>query len=180
VTEEDSMTNYQNRIAVAVLVCFVGGELTPLRAATSPNSAAAEPQEGEKRLPAAVETTSPARESEQPISESAVKPACGASRRLDVGEVERVADMRVDTRVGVSVLSSGPIGGQLRAIRDAHLVVLPDRDVQSLKFAAEPGQQVKADGRKLGNKTKTLIWAAALTVGIVWAYKTFSVTRGTD
>lgn len=32
----------------------------------------------------------------------------------------------------------------------------------------------------MGAATKAAIWIAAVTVTGVWAYKTFSVTRGTD
>jgi hypothetical protein len=42
--------------------------------------------------------------------------------------------------------------------------------------------QAQADpgGKGLGTGAKVGIWLGALVVGGVWAYKTFSVTRGTD
>jgi hypothetical protein len=41
-------------------------------------------------------------------------------------------------------------------------------------------QQTKPDGGGLGTGAKVGIWLGAIVVGSVWAYKTFSVTRGTD
>jgi hypothetical protein len=41
-------------------------------------------------------------------------------------------------------------------------------------------QQSKPDGGGLGTGAKVGIWLGAIVIGSVWAYKTFSVTRGTD
>jgi hypothetical protein len=42
--------------------------------------------------------------------------------------------------------------------------------------------QAQADpgGKGLGTGAKVGIWLGAIAIGSVWAYKTFSVTRGTD
>ena len=41
-------------------------------------------------------------------------------------------------------------------------------------------QQTNPDKGGLGTGAKVGIWLGAIAIGGVWAYKTFSVTRGTD
>jgi hypothetical protein len=45
---------------------------------------------------------------------------------------------------------------------------------------ARAQQQSNPGGGGLGTGAKVGIWLGAIAIGSVWAYKTFSVTRGTD
>jgi hypothetical protein len=59
--------------------------------------------------------------------------------------------------------------------------LLPVRANQpAAKRARVAKQQTNPGGGGLGTGAKIGIWLGAVVIGSVWAYKTFSVTRGTD
>jgi hypothetical protein len=66
------------------------------------------------------------------------------------------------------------IRGSLEALRRSPLVLLPARREPAAATVQSGG------GRGMNTAAKAAIWIAAIGVTSVWAYKTFSVTRGTD
>lgn len=74
--------------------------------------------------------------------------------------------------------TAGPrpsIRGSVEALRQSSLVRLPNPPARTDRAAAQSGGR-----RHMSSAAKAAIWIAALTVTGAWAYKTFSVTRGTD
>jgi hypothetical protein len=72
---------------------------------------------------------------------------------------------------------TGPsIRASVDALRQSPTVVLvANRPERSAKADAQSG-----GARGMSTAAKAAIWIAAVSIGSVWAYKTFSVTRGTD
>lgn len=71
--------------------------------------------------------------------------------------------------------AAGPsIRASVEALRHASLPPLRQR----AERAAAPAQS--GGERRLSSAAKAAIWIGAGTVAGIWAYKTFSVTRGTD
>jgi hypothetical protein len=68
------------------------------------------------------------------------------------------------------------IRASLESLRHSPLVLAPARPAAAA--AQAPAQS--GGGRHLSGAAKAAIWIAAVTVTSAWAYKTFSVTRGTD
>ena len=68
------------------------------------------------------------------------------------------------------------IRASIEALRHSSLLLPPARP----EAAAAQAPAGSGGGRHLGVAAKTAIWIAAITVTSAWAYKTFSVTRGTD
>jgi hypothetical protein len=68
------------------------------------------------------------------------------------------------------------IRASVEALRQSPIVLLPARPERAPAAAAAQS----GGGRGLSNAAKAAIWVTAISVASVWAYKTFSVTRGTD
>jgi small nuclear ribonucleoprotein (snRNP)-like protein len=112
------------------------------------------------------------------VTELKVNSTYRASGPPNAAEARAVAaGLGVGRHVAVKVTSGKTFRGHLQAFNEAHFVLRLDREAGPIEIAYGEVQQL---GPNLSTRAKTAIWLAAVTVVIVWAYKTFSVTRGTD
>lgn len=203
------MGKYKKVMAVTLLACFVpaaGGDwLMTLRAATPPNPAIAKQQvelfgvgaevevklaSGEKLKGSigAIDADSfdlnagreglPRSITYDEVTELKVKSTYRASGPPNAAEARGVAaGLGVGRHVAVKVISGKTFRGHLQAINEAHFVLRLDRGATPIEIAYGDVQQL---GPNLSKGAKIAIGLAAVAVGIAWAWKTFSVTRGTD
>lgn len=204
------MRKHARLIAVAVLFCFVpvacGDWLATLRAATPPNPAVARQQVELFGVGAEVKVTLASGKTlkgsigaidadsfeliarregrRRPITFDEVtelKPARStyrASRPPNAAEARGVAaGLGVGRHVAVRVTSGRTFRGHLQAINETHLVLRLDREARPIEIAYS---DVLRLGPNLSTGAKIAIGLAAAALVIAWAWKTFSVTRGTD
>jgi hypothetical protein len=101
-----------------------------------------------------------------------------ASGSPNAAEVRLVAlGLGVGEHVAIRVKSGRTYRGNLQAMNESHLVLLPDRQDSAVQIAYA---DVDRMGPNLSNGAKAGIWAAAVVTAIVVSYKVFSCTRGTD
>lgn len=93
---------------------------------------------------------------------------------LSVGVAPVAAQERLSP--GFSVPVSSTVTRYLQA--EAHVAPAAAKPVAPKRAKAH--QQPNPGGGGLGTGAKIGIWLGAIAIGSVWAYKTFSVTRGTD
>jgi hypothetical protein len=75
---------------------------------------------------------------------------------------------------------SVPVSSTVTRYLHAERQVAPATAKATAPKRARAQQQTNPGGGGLGTGAKVGIWLGAIAIGSVWAYKTFSVTRGTD
>jgi hypothetical protein len=85
------------------------------------------------------------------------------------------ADTR-DAAAGAAAVSAAPLGLASQATLRRHIQAADARLTSGVRVQ----QQQPPSGGGLGKGAKISIWLGAVAIGTVWAWKTFSVTRGTD
>jgi hypothetical protein len=75
---------------------------------------------------------------------------------------------------------SVPVSSTVSRYLQAEAQAAPAAAKSAAPKHARAQQQGNPSGGGLGTGAKVGIWLGALVIGSIWAYKTFSVTRGTD